>query len=216
MLAMKMAIYDLDKTLVRHATFTPFLVYAARRLSLWRLLLLPVWVLMMLGYRARFYDRTALKTAGMKLMLGRHSVHRLEEMGEGFAEHHLKKSGWIKPIVDLMEEDRARGAQILVATAAFQFYAKAFARRLSIEKVIGTRWDGEGIPGGNCYGETKRARVAEFLGEDFPLAAVRFVSDSFADAPLLNEVGEPVFVTSSRRKRARAEALGWSVIDPDI
>jgi len=30
---MKVAIYDLDKTLVRRATFTPFLLFAARRLA---------------------------------------------------------------------------------------------------------------------------------------------------------------------------------------
>ena len=65
---MRIAIYDLDNTLTRRATFTPFLIFAARRIAPWRLALLPVWVAMMIGYRAGLYDRTTLKTGGMKLM----------------------------------------------------------------------------------------------------------------------------------------------------
>ena len=211
---MKVAIYDLDKTLVRRATFTPFLAFAARKLAPWRLVLLPVWVLMMLGYRAGLYDRTSLKTAGMKLMLGRQPVARLEEVGEEFAEHHVSAADWIKPVIAMVEADRSDGARVIVATAAFEFYATAFARRLSIVEVIATRWDGEGIPGGNCYGETKRARVAEWLGSDPQEHDLRFVSDSFADAPLLNQARDPVFVTDSPFKRARAEASGWRVVAP--
>ena len=211
---MKVAIYDLDKPLVRRATFTPFLAFAARKLAPWRLVLLPVWVLMMLGYRAGLYDRTSLKTAGMKLMLGYQPVNRLEEIGEEFAERHIAAAGWIEPVLAMVEADRSEGARLIVATAAFEFYAKAFARRLSIGEVIATRWDGTGIPGGNCYGETKRARVAEWLGSDPQEHDLRFVSDSFADAPLLNQARDPVFVTGSPSKRARAEASGWRVIAP--
>ncbi len=208
---MKVAIYDLDKTLVRRATFTPFLAFAARRIAPWRLLLLPLWVLMMIGYRMGFCDRTALKTAGMKLMLGRQELTRLEEVGSQFADHHLANAGWMPAVIGMVEQDRAAGTHLVVATAAFDFYARAFAGRLGIQNVIATRWDGKSIPGGNCYGETKRLRVAQWL--DGREAEIRFVSDSFADTPLLDEADEPVFVTTSARKRTRAESKGWRVID---
>lgn len=211
---MKVAIYDLDKTLVRRATFTPFLAFAARKLAPWRLVLLPLWVLMMLGYRIGLYGRTGLKAAGMKLMLGRPSLQKLETVGEAFAERHLEKSGWNSAVTAMLEEDRKNGARLLIATAAFEFYARAFARRLDVEEVIATRWDGESIPGGNCYGETKRARVAEWLGGQPAEHDFRFVSDSFADRPLLDDAANPVFITNSKRRRARAEASGWSVISP--
>ena len=211
---MKVAIYDLDKTLVRRATFTPFLAFAARRIAPWRLVLLPVWVLMMAGYRVGLYDRTALKTAGMKLMLGRASLGQLEEVGRAFAAHHVEKAGWIKPVIAQIETDRAAGARIAVATAAFEFYARAFADRLGIVEVIATRWDGETITGGNCYGEEKLRRVEQWLGCPASAVHLRFFSDSFADAPLLEKAREPVFVTSSPAKRLRAEQAGWAVIDP--
>ena len=37
----RLAIYDLDKTITRRPTYTPFLLYAARTRGVWRLFLLP-------------------------------------------------------------------------------------------------------------------------------------------------------------------------------
>lgn len=212
--AMKVAIYDLDKTLVRKATFTPFLAFAARRLAPWRLLFLPVWIGLMIGYRAKFYDRTTLKTMGMKLMLGRQELSQLEKVGHAFATRHISTAGWIPEVSALVEDDRRQGARLVIATAAFEFYARAFARMLDIDTVIATRWDGRQIPGGNCYGEEKRRRVLEALGDTGLDTSLRFVSDSFADAPLLNEAQEAIFITSSARKANRAASRSWAVIAP--
>lgn len=213
---MKVAIYDLDKTLVRRATFTPFLAYAARRLAPGRLVFMPIWVLLMIGYRVGLYDRTRLKTLGMRLMLGRQELHALSAVGHQFADAHIARAGWLEGVIAMVEADRQAGTRIAIATAAFEFYAGAFAERLGIKEVIATRWDGTSIPGGNCYGEEKHRRVTEWLGEPPSETAMRFVSDSFADAPLLSEAEDAVFVTQSAGKRARAEALGWRVIDGSI
>lgn len=210
---MKVAIYDLDKTLVRRATFTPFLLFAARRLAPLRLLLFPVWIAMMIGYRIGFYDRNRLKTVGMRLMLGRQPICALERAGREFATHHLRKCGWVEGVIAMLEVDRKEGAHLVIATAAFELYARAFAEKLGIDDVIATGWDGERIPGGNCYGEEKRRRVALWLEDKPPGYRMRFVSDSFADAPLLQEADDAVFVTQSSKKRKRAECLSWHVID---
>ena len=37
-----LAIYDMDRTVTRRATYTPFLLHCAVRRAPWRLLLLPV------------------------------------------------------------------------------------------------------------------------------------------------------------------------------
>ena len=207
---MQVAIYDLDKTLVKRATFTPFLIFAARRLAPFRLIFLPVWVFLMLGYRLGLYGRDWLKTAGMRMMVGRRDLQVLHEAGRDFADAHIAAAGWNGEVMDLLAEDRARGAQIVMATAAFDFYAAAFAQRLGIDHLIATQWNGAAIVGTNCYGEEKRRRVKEWLaGRE---ARLRFVSDSFADAPLLGQVEEPIFVTSNPRKRRRATAQGWRVV----
>ena len=213
---MKVAIYDLDKTLVRRATFTPFLVFAARQLSPWRLAFLPAWIAMMIGYRIGLYDRTRLKVMGMKLMLGKQPLEVLSKVGDAFAEAHISEAGWMEGVVAMVEADRREGRRVAIATAAFEFYATAFAQRLGIDDVIATRWDGRSIPGGNCYGPEKRSRVEMWLGAAASEAEMRFVSDSFADEPLLSEADDAVFVTQSNKKKARAQARGWRVIDGSL
>ena len=46
----QLAIYDMDKTITRKATYTPFLIHAALRLGPWRLLLLPIVLLWVIAY----------------------------------------------------------------------------------------------------------------------------------------------------------------------
>lgn len=213
---MRIAIYDLDKTLTRRPTFTPFLAFAARRIAPWRLVLFPVWVMAMLGYRAGLYDRTALKTFGMRLMTGNPPVDRLVELGRDYATFRIAQSGWMPGALRKLDDDHKSGTRLLLATAAFGFYARAFAARLDIEEVIGTQWDGQRIPGGNCYGETKKARVLAWMereGIARDNATIRFLSDSFADAPLLDWVDEAIFVTGSAKAAAKARARGWTVQD---
>lgn len=215
---MRIAIYDLDNTLTRRATFTPFLMFAARRIAPWRLALLPVWVALMLSYRAGLCDRTTLKTRGMRLMLGEVTNARLEVVGRQFADRRAVSGGFMPATLALLEEDRRQGARIVIATAAFEFYARAFAGHLGIETVISTLWDGRSIEGGNCYGATKLARVrqwAEAQGLSLDDVQLRFVSDSFADAPLLDLADDPVFISASAGKRAQAIARGWRVLRAD-
>lgn len=212
----RIAIYDLDKTLTRRPTFTPFLVFAAARAGFGRRLLLPLWIVAMGGYKAGLYSRTTLKTFGMCLMTGRRSPEDLAQLGVRFAERHTDRGGTMPAIVQLLEADLRAGNTVVIATAAFDFYAQAFAMMFGIEHVIATEWDGRAIPGGNCYGTEKHARVLAWLGRHAGSRRevhIRFVSDSFADAPLLDEADEPIFVTGDAAKRKRAERRGWRVID---
>ncbi|MFV0645021.1 MAG: HAD family hydrolase [Sphingomonadaceae bacterium] len=213
---MNIAIYDLDRTLTRQPTFTPFLVFAARRIAAVRLALVPVWIVMMIGYRLKLYNRTRLKEMGMALMLGRVSRDRLEVLGTEFARRRIENDGIMPGARELLEQDRAKGARLVMATAAFEFYATAFAQALGFDACIATRWDGKNIPGGNCYGETKKQRVLAWLDSqniDASKAHIRFVSDSFADSPLLDLVQNPIFVTENAAQKRRAEAQGWQVMD---
>ncbi len=159
--AMRIAIYDLDRTLTRRATFTPFLLFAARKAAPWRLLFAPVWILAMLAYRMGTMSRARLKLFGMRLLVGRRSRRDLE----GF------------------------------------------------DDVVATRWQGFDRVPDNCYADTKLASVSEQLPA-LGQAHTRFVSDSFADAPLLDAVSDPIFAATSRRKAGKAAARNWRVIDP--
>src|SRR3546814_9212711 len=68
----KLAIYDMDRTITRHGTYTPSLLYAARRLAPWRLVSLPLVPLTMLLYAAKLINRATLKEWNQRLLLGPH------------------------------------------------------------------------------------------------------------------------------------------------
>lgn len=213
---MKIAIYDLDKTLTLRATYTPFLVYAARKAAPWRLLLLPLWIAAMIGYKLGLTNRGALKAFGMRLMVANMAADKLDKLAQDFARHHIRNSGFLPGALRLLEEDRAQGANIIMATAAFAFYARHFAAALAIETVIGSGWDGEKIVGGNCYAQNKKARFLSWCEEQGlkrEQLHIRFVSDSFADAPLLDYADEAIFNTASGSAKVRAEGKGWQVLD---
>ena len=72
-----LAIYDLDRTLTRHATYTPFLLHCAIRRAPWRLLLIPFVILSMLAYALKLIDRGRLKEINHRLLLG-HNRHPSE------------------------------------------------------------------------------------------------------------------------------------------
>ena len=77
-----LAIYDMDRTVTRRATYTPFLLHCALRRAPWRLLLLPFVVLSMLAYVAKLIDRGRLKEINHRLLLGhRAPSRRIEAVG---------------------------------------------------------------------------------------------------------------------------------------
>jgi HAD superfamily phosphoserine phosphatase-like hydrolase len=211
---MRIAIYDLDRTLTRRSTFTPFLMFAAARIAPWRLLLAPLWIGMMIAHKLGWQDRTTLKRRGMMLMLGRPDLERLAAVAEDFAARRARQ---LHPGAErALAADRRDGCTIAIATAAFEFYARPIARHLGVEHVIATGWRGEGPADPNCYGAEKLARVMAWFGEQGlgrEGARVRFVSDSFSDAPLLDWADEAWFVTSSPRAAKRARARGWLAVD---
>jgi phosphoserine phosphatase len=211
---MRIVIYDLDRTLTRKPTFTPFLAYAARRIAPWRLLLLPAWVAMMIGQKLGFYDRTVLKRRGMRLMLGRPDRAKLADVAAAFAANQL---GMLHPGAErAMARDREDDCTVVIATAAFALYAELFGKLLEADEVIGSPWDGGPSAGPNCYGPEKLARVTAWfgtLGVARSGASIRAVSDSFADAPLLDWADEAWFVTSRPREAQRARARGWLPVD---
>lgn len=65
-----LAIYDMDKTITRAPTWTPFLIHAARSRAPWRLALLPAAALAGIGYTLKLIDRARLKEITHRMMLG--------------------------------------------------------------------------------------------------------------------------------------------------
>lgn len=215
-----MAIYDLDRTVLRHATFTPFLLFAARRHAPARLLLLPFWIAAMLTYKLGLLARGTLKQFGLSLFLGtRVTECHLEMLGEAFADKVVP--AWVAPGAErAMARDRKEGYELVLATAAMHFYAVPIGRRLGFAEIIATphvELEEAGcvrIAGSNCFGGEKVARIGAYLaarGAQREECTLRFYSDSVSDAPLLSWVDCGVLVDANRRGKARAAAESWEV-----
>ena len=188
---MRIAIYDLDRTVLRHASYTPFLFFAARRRARWRLAFAPVWIAAMALYKARLFSRDALKNFGLRLFLGR------------------------------IAREREEGHRLVLATAAMEFYARPIGELLGFDAVVATECvtdpgrHAPRIAGRNCYAADKLEACRRWLDDAGVVRAearLRFYSDSASDAPLLDFVDEAFLVDPGRSARARAGRDGWQVV----
>ena len=218
-----LAIYDMDRTLTRRATYTPFLLHCASRRAPWRLLLLPLVALSMLAYVLRLIDRARLKEINHAQLLGRR-VHprELQPLVDSFADRQLATN--IRPGArKAIARDKAEGRRLVLATASYRLYADAIAERLGFDDVIATgsvigldeRVHAR-IAGRNCYGEEKMRMIAQWIEKSGLLGKhghVRFYSDHASDEPAFNWSDEPVAVNPHDRLARMAEQRGWAVED---
>ncbi|MGI4879184.1 MAG: HAD family hydrolase, partial [Janthinobacterium lividum] len=198
----ELAIYDMDRTITRRGTYTPWLLFWAWRQAPWRLLLLPATLGMGFAYLAGAITRSRLKELNQALLMGA-SVDRaaVERVAAAFAERVVLR-GVLPGAVARIAADRAEGRHVVLATASFAFYAEAIAARLAITSVIATRsiWHGDGllprIDGENCYGAAKLTMVEAWLLTIQP-GHIRFYSDHVSDLPLFERADEAVATNPS-------------------
>lgn len=218
-----LAIYDMDRTVTRRATYTPFLLHCAARRAPWRLLLLPLVVLSMLAYLTRLIDRAKLKEINHHLLLGR-AIHPrdLKPLVDSFADRQVRSN--IRPGARAaIARDKAAGRRLVLATASYRLYADAIAKRLGFDDVIGTEsligLDGRvhaKIGGENCYGPAKLRMIADWVeasGLKGALGHVRFYSDHVSDRPAFEWSDEPVAVNPHGKLRRLAGQRGWRIED---
>ena len=220
---MDLAVYDLDRTITRRATYTPFLIHCAFRRAPWRLIFLPLVLLSMLLYVMRIIDRAELKEINHALLLG-HRIHPrdLKPLVDSFADATM--AGNIRPGArKAIARDRKQGRRLVLATASYRLYAEAIAERLGFDDTIGTgsiigldeRVHAR-ILGENCYGPAKLRMIAAWV-ENSGLTGkhghVRFYSDHASDQPAFEWADEPVAVNPHARLARLAAERGWQVED---
>jgi HAD superfamily hydrolase (TIGR01490 family) len=218
-----LAIYDMDKTVTTRATWTRFLIHAARRRAPWRLALLPVAGLLGIGYGLGLIGRGRLKEVAQRLLLGRAvAPGELAEVAESFARAELAQ-GIGDGTRERIAHDRAQGYRLVLATASHGYYAGIIGRLLGFDAVIatGARRDEQGrvlskLDGDNCYGPVKLHRIEDWLageGLDRSAVHVRAYSDHVSDAPLLAWADEAFAVNAHPPLSALAAKRGWTQLD---
>jgi HAD superfamily hydrolase (TIGR01490 family) len=219
----RFAIYDMDKTITRRATWTPFLIHAALARAKWRLALWPLAGVASAAYLAKGISRARLKEITHRLMIGRAiPPDDLAAVAEAFAAR-VATTGLFADARARVEADRAAGWEPVLATASHGYYARAIAAELGIAHVVATqaRRDAAGnvlagLEGENCYGPGKLRMIEAWLAEQGLARAairVRFYSDHVSDAPVLAWADEAFAVNAHGPLRKLAQAKGWTVLD---
>jgi HAD superfamily hydrolase (TIGR01490 family) len=218
-----LAIYDMDRTVTRHATYTPFLLHCAIHRAPWRLIFLPLVAFSMLAYVARIIDRGELKEINHHLLLGGKIHPRdLKPLVEGFADQQVAKN--VRPgAFKAIKRDKKQGRRLVLATASYRLYADAIAERLGFDDVIGTgsvigldERVHATILGENAYGAAKMRMIADWVDQSGLKGVhghVRFYSDHVSDQPAFEWADEPVAVNPHERLRRLATERGWAIED---
>ncbi|AEI37473.1 MAG: HAD-IB family phosphatase [Zymomonas mobilis subsp. pomaceae] len=222
-MTIELAIYDMDRTITYHPTWTPFLIHAACRRQKWRLLFLPLVALAMLSYLMHFISRGRLKEITHALLLGRHIAPKdLAPLAESFAEETILNN--IRPgALKSIEADRKAGRRLVMATASYRLYADLIAKKLGFDDVIATnstiRKDGHliaRIEGENNYGPAKlRMILAWMTASDLERqnCHIRFYSDHVSDEPVFQWSDAPFAINPCRRLAVLAKKEGWPCLD---
>ena len=107
----------------------------------------------------------------------------------------------------------------VMITGADEYVARVYADALGIEYVISNRLkvvDNRivGLHRPMCYGAGKVGLARSFLRDrGLKLSDAAFYTDSHADLPLLERVGQPVVLNPNRELRKAAEQRGWPCLD---
>lgn len=214
----KIAIYDMDRTITRIGTYTPFLLFAAKRRP-WRLPGMLVFFLSMAGYPLGLIGRKTIKQLGFRIALGsRVSPGRLAAIAAAYADHVLTHN--LHPhVAEQIAADKAEGCTLVMATAAPHFYADEIGARLGFDHVLATRQERaangdylQTISGDNCYGAAKLRMIEQWLPVAREATEIRFYSDHHSDEPVLAWCDIPVAANPKQKMRALAQTRGWRIL----
>ena len=121
-----------------------------------------------------------------------------------------------------IEEHRAAGRLLVIATTSPMPFVEPFAERLGFDATVATQWEREDGPDGEVFtgrmlgpfvwGRTKADAVKQWADDHgVSLSESWAYSDSYFDAPLLANVGHPVVVNPDLQLRVAATIRGWPV-----
>lgn len=219
----KLAIYDMDRTVTVRGTYTPFLLHVARALAPWRLALVPLVLLAMLAYVLHLISRKRLKEINQHLMIGGQVRRdRLAPHIESYAEAVMARNIRAQAL-ERIARDRAEGYRLVLATASYRLYVEAIARRAGFDAVIATDHLGQDmdyvrarIAGENCYDVAKLTMIREWMareGIERGQAHIRAYSDHVSDAPMLDYADEAYAANPHPPLAKLAEEKGWTRFD---
>ncbi len=214
----RIAFFDLDRTITRAGTYTPFLLHCIRS-NPGRYSRIPLALAAMGAYVAKRTSRAALKARMLDLFIAGSSRAEVAAWVDDFVDRWMQIQ--VRPgALAAIESHRQAGDQVVLATASFDFYAQVFATRLGLDHAIttGSVWSGAdrlcaAVKGENCYGPAKVAAVERYLSAFPSRPWFAVYSDHHSDFELLKVADEGVAVNPNAKLRRLAGEHGLQVVD---
>ncbi|MEM7721237.1 MAG: HAD-IB family hydrolase [Pseudomonadota bacterium] len=212
------AIFDLDRTLTRHGTWSRFVFTISRhRPSFW--IRLPVYLGYGLLHVAGLIDRDGLKERMIRLFLAGRSRAELAARADAFAEAEVA-TGLRKGARRVVDDHKARGDRVVIASAAVDLITNPIADRLGADDAICTRlrWSEDDqltghLDGPSCYGSEKFRRIKATFGDKTLSGPITFYSDHFSDLDALLWVDTGAAVNPEPKLQAAARQHGLKIED---
>lgn len=210
----KLAIFDVDYTLTKRETLMEFYIFMIKK-SPWLIAHAPRAVISAFLYAIKILDAKTAKENFIAFIDGM-KEERMQELVEEFYDKKLSKILY-NDAINAMKKLKAEGYKVYLISASAEFYLKELYKIKEVDKVIGTRFTSAGgkysrkIAGENCKGEEKVKRLMEVLKKenievDFKNSYM--FSDSLADLPLFNLVGNP-YLINYRKGHEKIKILNW-------
>lgn len=210
------ALFDMDRTLVRHNTASLFTRYRrdCGEANLWDSLRVAMWVTQ---YTLGMANAEAVAKKALAVYRGTSESDMTRRCTEWFP--HYVRQHVSEEARRVVREHAARGDALAIVTGSTRYAAGPLGEELGIEQLVCSELavDEEGCFTGDvlfplCLGAGKLERTVRFLectGVSFDDTS--FYSDSITDLPLLEAVGEPVVVNPDFRLARVAKARGWPI-----
>ena len=151
-------------------------------------------------------------------VLGENDRKDLEIWRSNYMEEKIKPT-LLGKAIELVDEHRQKGHELLIITATNRFLTEPISEQFGVKNLIACepemvngQYTGRyvGIP---SYAEGKVARYKEWLSkQDDKLEESWFYSDSHNDIPLLREVDHAIAVDPDESLQIEATKSGWKVI----
>lgn len=212
---MKVAFFDLDKTLVRVNTGPLYARWRFERgeSGVMDLARAAYWSFQ---YTLGFIDADAVSRSAAQLVKGRHEADFERELRDWYAA--MVRAYVTDAARAEVERTRADGFIPVILTGSSPYVARPVADDFGIEHIISSRLEirdgkftGE-IEAPLCYGEGKRTLARQWVGaHGVDLEASAFYTDSLSDLPMLLEVGKPRVINPDPRLYAVARARRWPI-----
>lgn len=234
----KLALFDMDYTIIAYDTLIPFAGFVVRRAP-YRIFYLAIFLPACLLYAMGFIGRGGLKRAFLSV-LWRMKADDVHNTAREFVDT-IALDLLYKDVVAEAAACKSRGMRTILNTASPEFYVRFISEKTGFDELIGTRVRIDpvmpllpAIEGKNNRGIEKILRmqesapksVIESIYADYrnldanpgafetaPFAEVAY-TDSKADLPLLACAKAGVLVNPSEKLAKRAESSGWRILRP--